>query len=182
MKNFQKFSHKFGAGVMAMSAAAALAACSSSEEDAAPATTAAPASSEAAAPAAQLPTAADLNAVLAKATDPTVPVEEKTLTVQGSETAPELFETMTRSKEESGATFEVVDPVLPGPDPANTVSATVNFTVPGQEPQTAEAVEFVQEDGHWKLQQSWACTLIVNTVTPEEVPEMCAPQAEGAGA
>ncbi|QCB28784.1 hypothetical protein CENDO_07550 [Corynebacterium endometrii] len=172
------FHNKFGAGIMALSAAVALAACSSEEEEATP-TSEAPATSSVAAPTAELPTAADLNAVLAKATDPNVPVEEKTLTVQGSETAPELFETMTRSKQESGATFEVVDPVLPGPDPANTVSATVNFTVPGQEPQTAEAVEFVNEDGNWKLQQSWACTLIVNTVTPEEVPEMCSAQAQG---
>ena len=79
---------------------------------------------------------------------------------------------MAASKAESGANFEVVDPVIPGYSP-DSVLATVNFTVPEEPAQTAENVEFVFEEGTWKLSQSWACTLITNTVTPDQVPEMC---------
>lgn len=123
------------------------------------------------------PTAADLNAVLAKATDPNAQVSEKILTVQGGDTAPELFETMTASKSQSGADFQVVDPILPGYTP-DSVLATVNFTLPDREPQAAENVEFIFEGGNWKLSQSWACTLITNTVPAEQVPPMC--QEQGA--
>ncbi|MCS4489027.1 MULTISPECIES: hypothetical protein [unclassified Corynebacterium] len=119
-----------------------------------------------------LPTAEELNALLALAADPNVPVEEKTKTVQGGETVPELFQVMTDSKLESGAEFQVVQPILPGYTP-DSVLATVNFMLPDREPQPAENVEFIYEDGHWKLSQSWACTLITNTVTPEQVPPLC---------
>ena len=169
---------KLTAGFLAATAATALVACSSdsesdsadSAESAAPETQAeessdAPASSE-------LPTATDLNSILATATDSAASEEDKVKTVQGGETAPELFETMAASKAESGANFEVVDPVIPGYSP-DSVLATVNFTVPEEPSQTAENVEFVFEEGTWKLSQSWACTLISNTVTPDQVPEMC---------
>lgn len=175
----------------AVAAAAALltagAACSS--DKATDATSTAPATSAAAqsatAPSSavsqpvdevELPTAAELNAVMAVATDPQASVEEKVQTVQGAEQAPELFETMTKSKQESGANFVVVDPVLPGYTP-DSVLATVNFTLPNQEPQTVSEVEFVRENGKWKLAQSWACTLITSAVTPDKVPPMCVTEA-----
>ncbi|WKD59010.1 hypothetical protein [Corynebacterium caspium] len=118
-----------------------------------------------------LPSADELNHVIAVATDPAAPVEEKVRTVQGGDTAPELFEIMTASKHESGADFQVVDPVLPGYT-ADTVLATVNFTLPEHPAQVAENVEFIFEDGTWKLSDSWACTLISSTV-PEQLPAMC---------
>lgn len=183
--------NKLGAALMAVSAAAALAACSSdsgsgssadstgaSSAAGSGASTAVASSDTATAP--TLPSAADLNAVLEKATDPAAPIEEKTATVQGGETVPELFDVMAASKSESGATFQVVDPVLPGYTP-DSVLATVMFSVPEQPEQTADNVEFVYEDGQWKLAQSWACILITNTVAPEQVPEMCAAQATPAG-
>lgn len=164
---------KFSAALLAVSTATALAACSSDEEEQpAEETTAAESSASADQAAPELPTAADLNGILAKATDPNVPIEEKTGTVQGGETAPELFDTMAQSQAESGAVFEVVDPILPGPAPDSAL-ATVNFSTPEGQDQTADSVEFVNEDGNWKLSQAWACTLITNIVPPEEVPEMC---------
>ncbi|MFV8380517.1 hypothetical protein [Corynebacterium hindlerae] len=169
-----KFSTTIAAATM-LTAALGLTACSGDDQTAntnAPATTkAAPAQGAAA----QQPTAADLNAILAKATDPGTPLEEKTQTVQNGESAPELFDTMAASKAESGADFQVVDPILPGYTP-DSVLATVNFTIPEREPQTADNVEFIYEGGTWKLSQSWACTLIKNTVQPEQVPAMCAAQ------
>lgn len=172
-----KFSTK-AAAITMIAAALSLSACSGDEQPAknektnSATTKAAP--GKGAAPA--QPSAADLNAILAKATDPAASVEEKTKTVQGGETAPELFETMTQSKAESGANFQVVDPILPGYTPES-VLATVNFTIPGREPQSAENVEFINEGGTWKLSQSWACTLIKNTVDPSKVPPMCEQQA-----
>jgi hypothetical protein len=159
----------------ALGAALALSACSSEDGNGGTTTTtgtveATDTTTEAAAPA--LPTADELNAILARATDPNVPLEEKVNTVQGGETAPELFETMAASQAESGAQFQVVNPVLPGYTP-DSVLASVNFILPESEAQPAENVEFIFEDGTWKLSQSWACTLITNTVAPEQVPQMC---------
>lgn len=136
------------------------------------ATSSSQASSAATSASAPQPTAEDLNAVLAIATDPNASVEDKIKTVEGGETAPELFETMTRSKQESGADFQVMPPVLPGYTP-NSVLATVNFTLPDREPQVADNVEFIYEENTWKLSKTWACTLITNTVPPEQVPQMC---------
>lgn len=182
-------STRLTAAAAVIGAALTLAACSN-DGDTAPATTSAevssaPASSEEA-PAAEMPSAADLNGVLARATDPAVPMEERVKTVQGGETAPELFDVMAQSQQESGANFQVVDPVLPGYEP-NTVLATVSFTQPNQATELADNVEFVFEDGNWKLSQTWACTLVTHTLPPEQLPPMCqaqapAPAPEGAEA
>ncbi|AMO92551.1 hypothetical protein AWU68_2307 [Corynebacterium simulans] len=167
---------KLGAALMAVSAATALAACSSSDED----DKAKPSSAEKSSSAStEIPDAAALNAILTKATDPNVPVEEKTKTVQGSEEAPELFDVMAASQAESGAVFEVVDPVLPGYSPESAL-ATVNFSTPDGQGQTADQVEFVFENGDWKLSKNWACILVSNIVPPEQVPPMCADTAGGA--
>ena len=168
---------KMTAITAALGAALALAACGDGDgngetttETTAAETTATEKTETTAAPA--LPTADELNGILAKATDPNVPLEEKVNTVQGGEQAPELFEVMAASQAESGAQFQVVNPVLPGYTP-DSVLASVNFILPESEAQPAENVEFIYEDETWKLSQSWACTLITNTVAPEQVPEMC---------
>ena len=168
---------KFAAIAAAFGAAMTLAACSNdetgSDSDTATETNTA---SQQAAPAAEKPTAEQLNEVLARATNPELPMEERVKTVQGGENARELFDVMTQAKKESGADFQVVEPILPGYTP-NEVLAAVNFTQPDQGPSVAENVSFIFEDDTWKLSQSWACTLITNTVTPEQVPAMCNAQA-----
>lgn len=165
---------KITALTAALGAALALTACASEEDNGATATTTATTTTEAttsfATPA--LPTADELNAILSRATDPEVPLEEKVNTVENGQEAPELFDVMTASQAESGAQFQVVNPVLPGYTP-DSVLASVNFILPDSEAQPAENVEFIYEDETWKLSQSWACTLITNTVAPEQVPDMC---------
>ena len=142
--------------------------------------TTAEATSEETTPAAERPDAMALNEVLGTATDPNASIEDRTATVQGGDSVdPALFDTLIASQEESGAEFQVVDPILPGYTP-DSVLATVNFTLPEREPQVAENVEFIYEDDAWKLSQSWACTLVTNTVPPEQVPGMC--QDPGAAA
>ncbi|WP_123959923.1 hypothetical protein [Corynebacterium pseudopelargi] len=159
------------AATAALSMALTMAACSNDDDKEAESSSSSTSSSKAAAQA-EMPTAADLNAIVAVATDPNAPIEEKQQTVQGSNVDPALFEVLTRSKQESGAEFIVVDPVLPGYAP-NSVLATVNVNIPEQEPQTADNVEFIFEDGRWKLSQDWACTLLKNSVPADQVPPMC---------
>lgn len=170
---------KIAAIAAAFSAAVTLAACSNNEEETeSNSANGSGAASEQAAPAAEMPTADELNEVLARATNSQLPMEERVKSVQGGENAQELFDVMTQAKEESGANFQVVEPILPGFSPTE-VLAAVNFTQPDQGPSVAENVSFVYEENTWKLSQSWACTLITNTVTPEQVPEMCKGQTEG---
>ncbi|WP_297590645.1 hypothetical protein [uncultured Corynebacterium sp.] len=166
--------HKLVAAVAAVGLSLGLAACSNDDAaDNEGAGSSEQTSAQQAAPVAELPTADELNAVLARATDSNLPIGERTNTVQGGETVPELFDVMAQSQQESGANFQVVDPILPGYGP-NTVLATVNFTQPEQQSsQQAEDVEFVFEDGQWKLSQEWACTLVSNTLPPEQLPQMC---------
>ncbi|MFC5088007.1 hypothetical protein [Corynebacterium aquatimens] len=162
------------AAAVACSAALALAACSQDEEkdEGKGEGGNAPASS-AAAPVAPPPTAEELNAVLVRAADPNLPMDQRVKSVQGGENAADIFARMTQIKEETGANFQVVPPILPGYTP-NEVLATVNLTQPDQGPSKADNVTFVYEEGQWKLSQMWACTLIKNTLPPEEVPGMCA--------
>lgn len=166
--------HKLVAAVAAVGMSLTLAACSNDDAAENEGTSASEqTSAQQAAPVAELPSADELNAVLARATDSNLPIGERTNTVQGGETVPELFDVMAQSQQESGANFQVVDPILPGYGP-NTVLATVNFTQPEQQSsQQAEDVEFVFEDGQWKLSQEWACTLVSNTLPPEQLPQMC---------
>lgn len=177
-------SFKLSAAVLALGAATALSACSSSDDGAAENSTAAKSSGETSASqvvSTEMPSVEELNEILAKAADPNLPQEEKVQLVQGSETAPELFDVMSQSQAESGATFEVVAPVIPGLVPDSAL-ATVHINTPDGQQQTADQVEFINEGGTWKLSQTWACVLVTNIVPPEEVPEMCADSVpEGAG-
>lgn len=166
---------KIAAATVAIALSLGLAACSDESETAETSTstaTEAPAATQEAAPAAALPSAEELNMVLQRAADPNLPIEERMMTVQGGETVPELFDVMTQSQLESGAQFQVVDPVLADFEP-NQVLAPVNLTAPDAEPTLINDVTFVHEDGHWKLSQQWACNLISSTLPPDQVPEMC---------
>ena len=151
-----------------------LAACSDDAENAdtaAETTKNAESSTKAESAPVDLPTAEELNGVLQRASDPNLPAEERTKTVEGGEDFPELFDTLAAATVESGANFEVQS-VFPGytDDTALTI---VGYTMPDREPQTADNVEFIHQDGQWKLSREWACVLVTNTVEPEQVPEMC---------
>ncbi|MFD2455701.1 hypothetical protein ACFSSC_05615 [Corynebacterium mendelii] len=174
---------KIGAACLAGVLVFGLAACSGEDDstDSTATTAASPAAVESTAAAGStsatasvpMPTPDELNDVLALATDSSAPLEERILTVQGGEKAPDLFDVMAQSKQESGANFVVVPPVLKGYSPTS-VLTVVKATLPDREPQTATDVEFVFEDGHWKLAQSWACTLVSNAgLDPSQIPDMC---------
>ena len=166
-----KFSRLSAVSVMAVAMSCALTACSSGDD--ASTGKSASATSQAGSQAAKIamPTPEDLNAVLNLAADPNAPIEQRTQTVQNGESASDLFPVMTKLRDESHAQFQVVNPILPGYSP-NSVLAKVNLVLPDKEPQAADNVEFVYENGKWKLAQSWACTLIEYTV-PDQAPPMC---------
>lgn len=171
---------KFVAASLTLGLALGLAGCGNDdtatvEETTTATSSAAPVETQAA-PAAQLPTAEELNEVLQRAADPNLPLEQRMHTVQGGETVPELFDVMSQSQAESGANFQVVKPVLPDFEP-NQVLASVNLTAPDTEPTLINDVTFVFEDGQWKLSQQWACNLISSTLPPEQVPQMCTANA-----
>lgn len=175
---------KLSAAILALGASVTLAACSSSDEDSANSSSAAKPTGETSASqvvSTEMPSVEQLNEILAKASDPNVPQEEKVQLVQGSESAPELFDVMSQSQAESGATFEVVAPVIPGLVPDSAL-ATIHINTPDGQQQTADQVEFINDGGTWKLSQTWACVLVTNIVPPEEVPEMCADSAAEAPA
>ena len=161
---------------MALSAGLALAACGNDEEDSSAKDT------SSSAPAAEqgptIPTAAELAETMNRAVDPNVPTEEKVDTVVGGESAPQIFDALTAMRAESGAELQVVDPVLPGIIPTQ-ANATMTLTTPPEEPIVINDVQFVHEEGKWKLDQKWACTLIQN-VLPDQLPEMCLQFTDGA--
>ena len=153
-----KFSRLSAVLVMAVAMSCTLTACSGGND--ASTGKSASATSQAGSQAAKIamPTPEDLNVILNLAADPNAPIEQRTQTVQNGESASDLFPVMTKLRDESHAQFQVVNPILPGYSP-NSVLAKVNLVLPDKEPQAADNVEFVYENGKWKLAQLWACTL-----------------------
>lgn len=124
-----------------------------------------------------LPTAEELNAIIERATDPNIPVEEKMNTVEDGEENAEFFEIMTQSKEETGATITILEPVLDGYAP-DTVRVPARFELPDQEPQEIPEIDFIKIDGEWRLSKTWAC-MLVEQVSPDNIPPTCAEPAPG---
>lgn len=162
------------AAVIALTAGLSVTACSSDDSDDGSSDTTAAQTTETT----PLPDAQELGDILARAVDPGVPAEEKADTVENGEEAVDLFDVMMQSQQESGATFEVVDPILPGNTPQE-VMATMNLIQPDAEPVRMDGVKFVNDNGQWKLSQEWACTLVSN-VALDQVPDSCAPFLEEA--
>ncbi|MFC6012497.1 hypothetical protein [Nocardia lasii] len=145
---------------LAMVAALGLSACSDDKGDkpAAKTTTSASASS-AAAPTAELPavpTVEQLNEQLTTALDPTVPNDQKLDFVQGIEADPELPNRLAEAATAANVQVQVTEVTSFG----ESVTAKANFTVNGQT--NVVDVPFVAEDGKWKVQKSWACTMLTN--------------------
>lgn len=118
---------------------------------------------------AAVPTAEELTQLLNRASNPAVPLEEKVDLVEGGAEAPELFNQIAALKAEQGATVTITGAAegdIPGTLIANAVIAQ-----PGQEDIHVQA-QFIQQDGQWKLQQSFACALITNAGL--QPPETCA--------
>ena len=108
---------------------------------------------------AAVPTAEELTQLLARASDPAVPLEEKVDLVEGGAEAPELFDQIAALKAEQGADVSITGAAegdIPG-----TLIANAVIMQPGQEDINVQA-QFIQQGGQWQLQQSFACALITN--------------------
>lgn len=148
------------AGV-AIAAALTMSACSDDSDSSAEDTTssAAATTSEEAAAEVEVPTAAELNALLVKGLDPATPLEEKTAMVEGSEEDPELINQVAAAAQQFGAEVEVLDPVVDNGD--GTASGQLQLTVNGEVQQGGLAAIFVPtEDGSWKLSKTTACQIV----------------------
>ncbi|WFR74590.1 hypothetical protein P9209_15450 [Prescottella defluvii] len=143
------------AGV-AIAAALTMSACSndssSTERTTAQQTTATTAAAE---PTLAPPTADQLNADLTKAFDESVPLDQKVALVQGAQADPELINQVIKAAKDNGATIRVVDVTPTG---ADTVTAGVTMTINGQD--NPATVDFVAENGIWKMSNSYACGLV----------------------
>ncbi|MEV0250550.1 hypothetical protein AB0H76_28420 [Nocardia sp. NPDC050712] len=101
-----------------------------------------------------IPTVAELNAELQKALDPNVPNAEKLEMVQGAEADPELPSRLSQAVQQAGAKAEVTEVTAFG----DTINAKAKITINGQE--NIADVPFVAEGGKWKVQKSWACSML----------------------
>ncbi|WP_307829792.1 YceI family protein [Antrihabitans stalagmiti] len=107
------------------------------------------------------PTPEELNAQFQRALDPAVPVEEKVDQVQGAEADPALVGQFVEAARNAGATVTItkVEPLG-----TNELQAAGTFSINGQPGDIT--VDFVAEDGKWKLKKEWVCTLLTNLQQP----------------
>ncbi|GGK40191.1 hypothetical protein [Nocardia camponoti] len=103
-----------------------------------------------------VPTVADLSAQLTTALDPSVPNEEKLDFVQGGQADAGLPNRLAQAAKDANVLVEVTEVTSFG----DAVNAKANFTVNGQT--NVVDVPFVAEDGKWKIQKAWACTMLTN--------------------
>ncbi|WP_330253801.1 hypothetical protein OG874_04150 [Nocardia sp. NBC_00565] len=102
------------------------------------------------------PTPAELNAQLQRALDPSVPNSEKLDGVQGAQADPELPNRLAEAAKSANISVEVTDVTTFG----DSLNAKAKVVLNGQE--NIVDVPFVAEDGKWKIQKAWACTMLTN--------------------
>ncbi|GEM32019.1 hypothetical protein NN3_30260 [Nocardia neocaledoniensis NBRC 108232] len=143
---------------LAVVAALGLSACSDDKGDkpAAKPTTSKVASTTAATNLPPVPTVDELNQQLTTALDPSVPNDQKLDFVQGGSADPELPNRLAVAAQQAGVQVQVTEVTSFG----DSVNAKANFTLNGQT--NVVDVPFVAEDGKWKVQKSWACTMLTN--------------------
>lgn len=144
----------------ALAATMAMTACSSSDSGSSETTTTTPVAvtTEEAAPATDLPpvpTAADLNAELARGFDPNVPLEEKVRLVEGAEIDPELINKVADAARINNAVVNI-DQVTDYGD--GTLLANGTLTI--NEQANPLVMTFLAQDGVWKLSQQDACNIV----------------------
>lgn len=103
------------------------------------------------------PTPTELNASLLRAFDESVPAAEKVTLVQGAEADPQLIDQVVAAAKANKAAAQVTDVTDLGD---GTVAATVVMTLDGQPAPESIIINFVAEDGVWKLSQENACGFV----------------------
>ncbi|MDV2475257.1 hypothetical protein F8M49_07150 [Rhodococcus zopfii] len=149
---------KITVATVALAAALTMSACSSDEGDSttttAKTTTATTTTTEAAAYP-PVPTVEDLNAMLAEAFDETVPADQKTNLVEGAAADPALIDQVAAAAKQAGAQVTVLDV---NDNENGTATAGIETKI-GDQVATG-TVDFVAEDGVWKLSKNSACGIV----------------------
>ena len=102
-----------------------------------------------------VPTAAELNNLLERGFDPSVPLQDKVSLVQGAGADPEIIDKVAQAARTNNATVDVVDVTDLGD---GTLSSNANIVVNGQS--SPFQATFVAEDGVWKLSRDNACAIV----------------------
>ncbi|ATL66948.1 hypothetical protein GZH49_05175 [Nocardia terpenica] len=149
---------------LAVVAALGMSACGSGDKNSGSSskpktTTSAPATTEANVP--PVPTADDLNKLMAQTLDPNVPADQKVQYLEDGQQAlqkdPEMINKLVTAYQQNNVKIEVTNVTSLG----DQLTAKVNFSVNGAQPTEAD-VPFIAQDGKWKLQKSWACAGLQN--------------------
>jgi len=150
---------KITVATVALAAALTMSACSSDEGDSttttAKTTTAATTTTTEAAAYPPVPTVEDLNAMLAQAFDETVPADQKVNLVEGAAADPTLIDQVAAAAKQAGAQVTVLDV---NDNENGTATAGIETTI-GDQVATG-TVDFVAEDGVWKLSKNSACGIV----------------------
>ncbi|CCW10575.1 hypothetical protein RAJCM14343_4604 [Rhodococcus aetherivorans] len=150
---------KITVATVALAAALTMSACSSDDGGSSTSTSAKTTTSTttAAAQYPPVPTVEDLNAMLAKAFDETVPAEEKVNLVQGAEQDPALIDQVAAAAKQAGAQITVLDV---NDNQNGTVTAGIETLLAGAQQPAVGTVDFVAENGVWKLSKNNACAIV----------------------
>ncbi|MFX1757692.1 lipoprotein [Rhodococcus gordoniae] len=153
---------KITVATVALAAALTMSACSSDDGGSSSETAKTSTTTTAAAPVADyppVPSPEELNADLARAFDLNVPASEKTDLVQGAEEDPELINKVAQAANDAGVQVNVVDVT----DNENgTITAGVEMALAGSNQPSFGTVDFVAEDGTWKVSKDYACSIVIN--------------------
>ncbi|MDV7356167.1 hypothetical protein ACH47B_18685 [Rhodococcus sp. NPDC019627] len=150
---------KITVAAVAIAAALTMSACGSDDSDTATKTTTTTTSAAETSEAIEVPTAAELNALLVKGLDPNTPLEEKSVMVEGSEQDPQLINQVAAAAKANNAEVTVLDPVIDNGD--GTASGQLQLTVNGQVQQGGLPAIFIPgENGEWKLSKVTACQIV----------------------
>jgi ABC-type glycerol-3-phosphate transport system substrate-binding protein len=149
---------KITVATVALAAALTMSACSSDDggsTETTAKTTTATTTTEVVADYPPVPTPEELQASLDRAFDETVPAEEKTDLVQGAELDPTLIDQVAIAAKQAGAVITIIDVN----DNENGTATAGIETQLGDQVATG-TVDFVAEDGVWKLSKNNACGIV----------------------
>lgn len=157
---------KITVAAVAIAAGLTMTACGSEETTTSPTTTAKTTTTTVDSSTVELPTSAELNALLVKGLDESVPLAERAELVEGAESDPELMNQVAAAAKSANAQVEILDPVID--TGSDTASASLNIVINGQPLASGAQASFVNVDGVWKLSKTTACAIlpVANLTSP----------------
>ncbi|MFQ6397194.1 hypothetical protein ACLMAJ_27500 [Nocardia sp. KC 131] len=141
---------------MAIAAMLSLSACGSDDPQDPPKPSRTTTSAVASANLPPIPTVDELNTALTRALDTSVSSADKLELIQGAAADPDLPGRLAEAAKGANVQIMVTDVTAFG----DSVNAKAKFVINGQE--NIVDVPFIAEDGKWKVQKAWSCTMLTN--------------------